>query len=201
MTLAAASLIFALVTVDFSIRYVAFNTTRATPIYYRITGLWGALEGSLLLWEWILIIFSAIITWIYSQRHRELMPWVLMIFSIVSAFFLAVIGFVSNPFEIVFPVPLDGRGLNPLLEDANMMTHPPLLYTGFVGLTVPYAFAMAALIIGKVDEAWIVTTRRWTITAWFFLTVGNLVGAWWSYHVLGWGGSVQIGRASRRERV
>ena len=111
-----------------------------------------------------------------------------MIFSIVSAFFLAVIAFVSNPFEIVAPVPLDGRGLNPLLEDANMMTHPPLLYTGFVGLTVPYAFAMAALIVGKVDEAWIVTTRRWTITAWFFLTAGNLVGAWWSYHVLGWGG-------------
>jgi len=188
VTLAAASLIFALVTVDFSIRYVAFNTTRATPIYYRITGLWGALEGSLLLWEWILIIFSAIVTWVYSRRHRELMPWVLMIFSIVSAFFLAVIGFVSNPFEIVTPVPLDGRGLNPLLEDANMMTHPPLLYTGFVGLTVPYAFAMAALIVGKVDEAWIVTTRRWTITAWFFLTAGNLVGAWWSYHVLGWGG-------------
>jgi cytochrome c-type biogenesis protein CcmF len=188
VTLAAGALIFALVTTDFSIRYVAFNTTRATPLYYRITGLWGALEGSLLLWEWILIIFSAIIAWSYRRRHRELMPWVLMIFSIVSAFFLAVIGFVSNPFESLTPVPPDGRGLNPLLEDANMMTHPPLLYTGFVGLTVPYAFAMAALIIGKVDEAWIVTTRRWTITAWFFLTVGNLVGAWWSYHVLGWGG-------------
>jgi cytochrome c-type biogenesis protein CcmF len=188
VTLAASALIYALVTTDFSIRYVAFNTTRATPVYYRVTGLWGALEGSLLLWEWILIIFSAVVTWVYSQRHRELMPWVLMIFSIVSAFFLAVIGFVSNPFETISPVPLDGRGLNPLLEDANMMTHPPLLYTGFVGLTVPFAFAMAALIIGKIDEAWIVTTRRWTITAWFFLTAGNLVGAWWSYHVLGWGG-------------
>jgi cytochrome c-type biogenesis protein CcmF len=188
VTVAAGALIFALATTDFSIRYVAFNTTRATPLYYRITGLWGALEGSLLLWEWILIIFSAIIAWSYRRRHRELMPWVLMIFSIISAFFLVVIGFVSNPFESLTPVPPDGRGLNPLLEDANMMTHPPLLYTGFVGLTVPYAFAMAALIIGKVDEAWIVTTRRWTITAWFFLTAGNLVGAWWSYHVLGWGG-------------
>ena len=94
----------------------------------------------------------------------------------------------SNPFETLSPIPLDGRGLNPLLEDANMMTHPPLLYTGFVGLTVPFAFAMAALIVGKVDEAWITTTRRWTIIAWFFLTAGNLVGAWWSYHVLGWGG-------------
>jgi cytochrome c-type biogenesis protein CcmF len=188
VTLAALSLIYALATTDFSIRYVAFNTTRATPIYYRITGLWGALEGSLMLWEWILIIFSGIVAWVYRNRHREMMPWVLMIFSITSAFFLIVVGFVSNPFETMFPVPPDGRGLNPLLEDSNMMSHPPMLYTGFVGLTVPYAFAMAALIVGKLDEAWIVTTRRWTITAWFFLTVGNLIGAWWSYHVLGWGG-------------
>ncbi|MBI4489931.1 MAG: heme lyase CcmF/NrfE family subunit [Deltaproteobacteria bacterium] len=188
VTLASASLIYALVTTDFSIKYVAFNTTRATPIYYRVTGLWGALEGSLLLWEWILIIFSAFVAWSYKKRHRELMPWVLMIFSIVSAFFLSVIAFASNPFEGIFPAPPDGRGMNPLLEDANMITHPPLLYTGFVGLTVPYAFAMAALIKGRLDEAWIMTTRRWTITAWFFLTMGNLVGAWWSYHVLGWGG-------------
>jgi cytochrome c-type biogenesis protein CcmF len=188
VTLAAASLIYALMASDFSIKYVAFNTTRATPIYYRVSGLWGALEGSLLLWEWILIIFSALVAWIYRDRHHDLMPWVLMVFSIVSAFFLGVIAFVSNPFEIIYPVPPDGRGLNPLLEDANMITHPPLLYTGFVGLTVPFAFAIAALIRGKLDEAWIVTTRRWTITAWFFLTMGNLVGAWWSYHVLGWGG-------------
>jgi cytochrome c-type biogenesis protein CcmF len=188
VTFAAAALIYGLVATDFSIKYVAFNTTRATPIYYRVTGLWGALEGSLLLWEWILIIFSGITAWLYRARHKETMPWVIMIFSIVSAFFLGVLAFLSNPFETLVPVPADGRGLNPLLEDANMMTHPPLLYTGFVGLTVPYAFAMAALITGKLDEAWIVTTRRWTIIAWFFLTAGNLVGAWWSYHVLGWGG-------------
>lgn len=188
VTLAALALIYGLVATDFSIRYVAFNTTRATPIYYRITGLWGALEGSLLLWEWILIIFSGLVAWIYRDRHKDLMPWVLLVFSIVSAFFLGVIAFASNPFETISPIPLDGRGLNPLLEDANMMTHPPLLYAGFVGLTVPFAFAIAALIVGKLDEAWIVTTRRWTITAWFFLTAGNLVGAWWSYHVLGWGG-------------
>ncbi len=188
VTAAGLALIYALVTTDFSIKYVALNTTRATPIYYRVTGLWGALEGSLLLWEWILIIFSAIVAWTYRDRHRELMPWVLMVFSFVSAFFLAVMAFASNPFAPIVPVPPDGRGLNPLLEDANMLTHPPLLYTGFVGLTVPYAFAMAALIAGKLDEAWIFTTRRWTITAWLFLTLGNLVGAWWSYHVLGWGG-------------
>ncbi|HWP57758.1 MAG TPA: heme lyase CcmF/NrfE family subunit [Candidatus Acidoferrales bacterium] len=188
VTGAALLLIYALVTTDFSIKYVAFNTTRATPIYYRVTGLWGALEGSLVLWEWILVIFAALVASIYRDRHRDLMPWVLAIFSVVSAFFLGVIAFASNPFEQISPVPADGRGLNPLLEDANMLTHPPLLYTGFVGLTVPYAFAMAALITGRLDEAWIVTTRRWTIIAWFFLTMGNLVGAWWSYHVLGWGG-------------
>ncbi|HMA79383.1 MAG TPA: cytochrome c biogenesis protein CcsA, partial [Candidatus Binatia bacterium] len=187
VTTAAAALIYGLVTTDFSIKYVAFNTTRATPIYYRVTGLWGALEGSLLLWEWVLIIFSGIVARIYRDRHKDTMPWVILIFSIISLFFLGVIGFLSNPFEVMSPIPPDGRGLNPLLEDANMMTHPPLLYTGFVGLTVPYAFAMAALIVGKLDEAWIVSTRRWTIIAWFFLTVGNLVGAWWSYHVLGWG--------------
>ncbi|HEY1375044.1 MAG TPA: heme lyase CcmF/NrfE family subunit [Candidatus Binatia bacterium] len=188
VTLAASALIFGLVTTDFSIQYVAMNTTRATPIYYRVTGLWGALEGSLMLWEWILIIFSGLVAWIYKDRHSDTMPWVLMIFSIVSAFFLGVLAFASNPFQTMSPVPVDGRGLNPLLEDANMMSHPPLLYTGFVALTVPYAFAMAALLVGKADEDWIVTTRRWTITAWFFLTMGNLVGAWWSYHVLGWGG-------------
>jgi len=188
VTLAATALIYGLVNADFSIKYVAFNTTRATPTYYRVTGLWGALEGSLLLWEWILIIFAGVVAYVYRDRQNETLPWVLMIFSIVSLFFLGVVAFLSNPFETMSPIPADGRGLNPLLEDANMMTHPPLLYTGFVGLTVPYAFAMAALIVGKVDEAWIISTRRWTIIAWFFLTAGNLVGAWWSYHVLGWGG-------------
>jgi len=191
VTLAASALIYALIATDFSIKYVAFNTTRATPVYYRVTGLWGALEGSLLLWEWILIIFSALVAWTYRNRLLEFMPWVLMVFSIVSAFFLLVLGFVSNPFEsfaTLAQVPSDGRGLNPLLEDANMLSHPPILYTGFVGLTVPFAFAIAALIRGQLDDAWIVATRRWTITAWFFLTIGNLIGAWWSYHVLGWGG-------------
>jgi cytochrome c-type biogenesis protein CcmF len=188
VTLAGLALVYALVATDFSITYVAMNTTRATPIYYRITGLWGALEGSLLLWEWILVIFAALVAWQYRTRQRQLLPWVLFVFSGVSVFFLAVMSFASNPFEMLAPVPADGRGLNPLLEDANMLTHPPLLYTGFVGLTVPYAFAIAALITGKLDDGWVVATRKWTLTAWFFLSMGNLVGAWWSYHVLGWGG-------------
>src|SRR3990172_4368408 len=188
VSVAAGAMIYALVSTDFSIKYVVFNTTRRTPLYYRVTGVWGALEGSLLLWEWLLIIFAGLAAWRYRDRPPTLYPYVLAVLSAVSAFFLLVMTVASPPFERIFPVPPDGRGLNPLLEDANMLTHPPLLYAGFVRLPIPFAFAIAALLAGKLDEAWAVTTRRWTIAAWFFLTMGNLVGAWWSYHVLGWGG-------------
>ena len=167
VTLAAGALIYGLIATDFSIKYVAFNTTRATPVYYRVTGLWGALEGSLLLWEWILIIFAGVVAWIYRDRHQEMLPWVLMIFSIVSVFFLGVVAFLSNPFEVISPIPLDGRGLNPLLEDANMMTHPPLLYTGFVGLT-GLSLRHGGLIVGKLDEAWITSTRAGRSSRGFF---------------------------------
>jgi cytochrome c-type biogenesis protein CcmF len=188
VTVAALALVWALVSADFSLRYVATNSSLRTPLYYRITGMWAALEGSLLLWEWMLVAFAGLVVWQQRARHRELMPWVVAVFSGVSAFFLGVLAFASPPFEQLWPVPLDGRGLNPLLEDADMFTHPPLLYAGFVALTVPYAFAMAALITGRLDDRWIATTRRWTISGWLFLTLGNLFGGWWSYHVLGWGG-------------
>src|SRR3972149_5355960 len=188
VTMAGGLLVYALVTADFSLKYVATNSSLRPPLYYRITGLWAALEGSLLFWEWMLVAFAGLVAWQCRQRHRALMPWVLAIFSAVSVFFLGVLAFASSPFERLWPVPLDGRGLNPLLEDADMFTHPPLLYAGFVGLTIPYAFAMAALITGRLDEGWIATTRRWIVSAWAFLTLGNLFGGWWSYHVLGWGG-------------
>ncbi len=188
ITVAGLALLRALVAGDFSLRYVAFNSSLRTPLYYRLTGLWAALEGSLLLWEWILVAFAGLALWQYRERHRELIPWVTTVFSGVSAFFLGVLAFAASPFERLWPVPLDGRGLNPLLEEADMFTHPPLLYAGFVALTVPYAFAIAALITGRVDDPWVTTTRRWTLSAWLFLTLGNLFGGWWSYHVLGWGG-------------
>jgi len=188
VTLASGLLTYALVTGDFSLKYVAHNSSLRTPLYYRITGLWAALEGSLLLWEWMLVVFAGLVAWQHRRRQTELMPWVLAVFSTVSAFFLAVLVFAGNPFERLWPVPLDGRGLNPLLEDADMFSHPPLLYAGFVALTVPYAFAMAALITGRLDAGWTTTTRKWTISGWLFLTLGNLFGGWWSYHVLGWGG-------------
>jgi len=188
VTVAAMALVYALVTADFSLKYVATNSSLRTPLYYRVTGLWAALEGSLVLWEWMLVGFAALVAWWYRERHRDLMPWILGILSAVSLFFLAVLAFASSPFEHLWPVPMDGRGLNPLLEDADMFSHPPLLYAGFVGLTVPYAFAMAALITGRLEEGWIATIRKWVIAAWLFLTLGNLFGGWWSYHVLGWGG-------------
>jgi cytochrome c-type biogenesis protein CcmF len=188
VTAAALALVYALVTADFGLRYVAENVSLRTSLYYRVTGLWAALEGSLLLWEWMLVALAGLVAWQYRARHPELMPWVLAVFSGVSSFFLGVLAFAASPFERLWPIPPDGRGLNPLLEDADMFTHPPLLYAGFVGLTVPYAFAMAALVTARLDDGWVATIRKWTIAAWLFLTLGNLFGGWWSYHVLGWGG-------------
>jgi len=186
--LAAALMIAALVTLDFSIRYVASNTSRATPLYYRVTGLWGALEGSIILWALWLTGFTALVGYRYRGQHRELMPTVMAVFFSVCAFFFLVMTVPANPFARVWPVPPDGRGLNVLLEDTYMFSHPPVLYLGFVGFTVPYAFAMAALVSGRVTSEWAIITRRWTVLAWYFLSLGNILGAWWSYHVLGWGG-------------
>ncbi len=186
--LAAALLIAALVTLDFSVRYVANNTSRGTPLYYRVTGLWGALEGSIILWTLWLTGFTALVAWRYRREHRELMPTVLTVFFSVCAFFFLVMTVPASPFARSWPAPPDGRGLNVLLEDTYMFTHPPVLYLGFVGFTVPYAFAIAALVSGRITPEWTIITRRWTVVAWYFLSLGNILGAWWSYHVLGWGG-------------
>jgi cytochrome c-type biogenesis protein CcmF len=186
--LAAGLMITALVTLDFSIRYVANNTSRATPLYYRVTGLWGALEGSIILWALWLTGFTALVGYRYRGQHRDLMPTVMGVFFSVCAFFFLVMTVPANPFARVWPVPPDGRGLNVLLEDTYMFSHPPVLYLGFVGFTVPYAFAIAALVSGRLTAEWAIITRRWTVLAWYFLSLGNILGAWWSYHVLGWGG-------------
>jgi cytochrome c-type biogenesis protein CcmF len=181
-------LIHAFLTFDFSIRYVAANTNRGTPFYYRITALWGALEGSIILWAWMLGLYTFIVVLRYRRRQPELYPWVLAVMLGVLAFFLLVMAIPAPPFERLTPVPADGRGLNPLLEDSGMITHPVALYLGFTGFTVPFAFAVAALALGRTGEEWITITRRWTIIAWYFLSLGLLIGGWWSYHVLGWGG-------------
>jgi cytochrome c-type biogenesis protein CcmF len=183
-----ALLIYAFLTFDFSVRYVAGNTNLGTPFYYRITAVWGALEGSIILWAFMLSIYTLIVVARYRRTQPPLYPWVLAVMLGISAFFLLVMTVPAPPFERLSPVPADGRGLNPLLEDSGMITHPVALYLGFTGFTVPFAFAMAALIIGRTGDEWITITRRWTIVAWYFLSLGLLIGGWWSYHVLGWGG-------------
>jgi cytochrome c-type biogenesis protein CcmF len=181
-------LVYAFLTFDFSVAYVASNTNRGTPFYYRITALWGALEGSIILWGWMLSLYTLIVVGRYRRTQPQLYPWVLAVMLGISSFFLLVMTIPAPPFERLSPIPADGRGLNPLLEDSGMITHPVALYLGFTGFTVPFAFAMAALIIGRTGDEWITITRRWTIIAWYFLSLGLLIGGWWSYHVLGWGG-------------
>jgi cytochrome c-type biogenesis protein CcmF len=181
-------LVYAFLTFDFSVRYVANNTNLGTPFYYRITAVWGALEGSIILWTWMVALYTLIVIARHRQSVAELYPWVLTVMLALLGFFLLVMAVPAPPFERLTPVPVNGRGLNPLLEDTGMITHPVALYLGFTGFTVPFAFAIAALITGRVGDAWIGMTRRWTIVAWYFLSLGLLIGGWWSYHVLGWGG-------------
>jgi len=183
-----ALLTYAFLTFDFSVRYVATNTNLGTPFYYRITGVWGALEGSIILWSWMLALYTLILILRHRVGARELYPWALATMLGILAFFLLVMTVAAPPFQRQVPVPADGRGLNPLLQDTGMITHPVALYLGFTGFTVPFAFAMAALITGRIGDTWLVLTRRWIIVAWYFLSLGLLIGGWWSYHVLGWGG-------------
>jgi cytochrome c-type biogenesis protein CcmF len=177
-----------LITYDFSIAYVARNTLRGTPLYYRVTALWGSLEGSLLLWQWLLSLFAAAVVLSQRRKLRELMPYTVAVLLTVSAFFLFILVVPANPFRSQFPIPPDGRGLNPLLLTTSMIFHPVFLYLGFVGFTIPFAFAIGALLTGRFGEEWIVAARRGTILAWYFLTVGVLIGGWWAYTTLGWGG-------------
>ena len=188
LTAAMLLLVYAFLTFDFSVRYVATNTNLGTPFYYRITALWGALEGSIVLWAWMVGLYTLIVIFRHRTSARELYPWVLTVMLSVVAFFLLVMTVAAPVFARMATIPADGRGLNPLLEDSGMITHPVALYLGFTGFTVPFAFAVAALVTGRVGDFWITTTRRWTILAWYFLSLGLLIGGWWSYHVLGWGG-------------
>src|SRR5256712_4959829 len=176
ITACMALMLYAFLTFDFSVRYVANTTNRGTPYYYRITALWGALEGSIVLWAWMLSLYTLIVVVQYRRRRPEFYPWVLSVMLGIAAFFLLVMTIPAPPFQRLSPVPADGRGLNPLLEDTGMITHPVALYLGFTGFTVPFAFALAALITGRTGDEWITITRRWTIIAWYFLSLGLLIG-------------------------
>lgn len=189
MTLAVFLMEVALITRDFSVGYVARNGSRSTPLFYTIISLWASLEGSILFWEWLQALFTALVIFTFWRRKRELTPAVTGILLGISAFFLLVMAFPANPFQKIFPVPADGPGPNPLLQNHPIMAvHPPMLYLGYVGFSVPFAFAVAALITGRLGTEWLTVTRRWTMTAWTCLTTGIILGGWWSYEVLGWGG-------------
>lgn len=182
---------WALVSHDFTIRYVAENNARSTPLLFTITGLWAALAGSILLWVLILAGYIGVTVRHFRKRASEpLVIWATIVMLGVALFFFLLVLGPANPFRLVAGgAPLDGRGPNPLLQNHPLMAfHPPMLYLGYVGFTVPFAFAMASLITGSIGEGWLADTRRTTLIAWGFLSVGIILGAWWSYEVLGWGG-------------
>lgn len=189
-TLSAGAMVYALITHDFSVGYVAQVGSRSTPLLYTIISLWGALEGSILFWGWVLAMYSAVV--VYTNRHRagNLVPWSTVVLLFVTVFFCILLAGPAFPWALITPVPLDGPGPNPLLQNHILMAvHPPLLYLGYVGMTVPFAFAVGALLSGEVhSDDWIKLTRRWTLSAWTFLALAIIAGMWWSYEVLGWGG-------------
>ncbi|MFZ4515557.1 MAG: heme lyase CcmF/NrfE family subunit [Acidimicrobiia bacterium] len=190
-TVAVGAMEWALLAHDFSIEYVARNNARATPLLFTVTGLWASLEGSILLWAVILAGYMTFVAIKFRSRANDpLVAWALVVGLLVTLFFFVLMLGPAHPFSLVQgAVPLDGRGPNPLLQNHPLMAiHPPMLYLGYVGFTVPFAFGMAALITGRFGEGWLADIRRTTLIAWVFLTVGIVLGAWWSYEVLGWGG-------------
>ncbi len=188
ITIGMFILIYSYLVEDYSVKYIYATSNSKLPIFYKVAGLWGGHEGSLLLWAWILSLYCALATLIHWKSQPVVMPYLILIESIVLTGFLMLILFLSNPFERIFPVPLDGKDLNPLLQDPAMVVHPPLLYLGYVGLSIPFSFAMAALFSGRLGEEWLKATQRWTIFAWLCLTCGILMGGYWAYYELGWGG-------------
>ena len=189
--LAVGAMEHALVTHDFSLQYVAQNDSLRTPLLYRVTGMWSALAGSILLWAAVLALFLAAMVWRFRARSSDpVVGWARVTAFTVAAFFFGLMLAPADPFRsVVGAVPADGAGPNPLLQNNPLVAfHPPLLYLGYVGFTVPFAFAVGMLVTGRVGEGWIRETRRWTLVAWGCLTAGIVLGAWWSYQVLGWGG-------------
>ena len=188
VVLAFAALTEAFVFSDFSVALVANNSHSAKPLLYKISGVWGNHEGSMLLWALILALFGAAVAVFGQNLPDTLRSRVLAIQAMIGIGFLAFILFTSNPFARLSPAPFDGNGLNPLLQDPGLAFHPPILYLGYVGFSVTYAFAIAALLEGRVDVAWARWVRPWTLAAWCFLTLGIALGSWWAYYILGWGG-------------
>ena len=182
---------------DFRFEYVASYSNRDLPFFYKLASLWAGNDGSLLFWSWLMIVFSGIAVLTNQNKNRELMPYVVATLSGAALLFTFLNYFVTNPFVQLGVVtasgteswaPADGRGLNPLLQHPIMAIHPPILYIGYVGFLVPFAFCIAALASGRLGSEWITSTRRWTLVAWFFLGTGIILGGRWAYVELGWGG-------------
>jgi cytochrome c-type biogenesis protein CcmF len=193
LTLAASLLVYALISGDFRLSYVAEHSNRTMPTVYKFTAWWGGQEGSLLMWSWLLATYSCVVVFQNRRKFRDMMPYVTAVLMTIETFFLTLISFPEAPFKVLMAGKGivdagDGNGLNPLLQYWTMVIHPPILYLGYVGFAVPFAFAMGSLITKQKGEAWINTTRRWTLVTWMFQTTGVLLGAGWAYAVLGWGG-------------
>ncbi|OCA91066.1 cytochrome C biogenesis protein [Bacillus sp. FJAT-27225] len=187
-TLAMLSLFYLLGTSQFQFEYVNDYTSSELPVIYKLTALWAGNAGSLLLWTFFLTLYIVMIVFSRKMKGNPMVPYIMSILMANAVFFFLVLAFVANPFDILPEVPIEGKGLNPMLQNPGMIIHPVTLYLGYVGLAVPFAFAMAALILKNMDDFWIKMTRRWTIIAWLFLSLGNIFGGQWAYVELGWGG-------------
>ncbi len=187
-SVASAALVYSFFARDFSIRYVAEHSSSDLPLTYTFAGWWAGQEGSLLFWAWVLCLLAVVVVLQGEKRHRQQIPYVVVVMMGILAYFLGVIAFAANPLEKLPLALAEGAGLNPLLRTSDMISHPTTLLLGYAIFTVPFAFAMAALISGRLDDWWIRSTRRWTLVAWLFLSLGNLFGMLWAYRVLGWGG-------------
>lgn len=207
ITVAALTLVYLLVNNHYEVDFIYSVTSREMPLYLKVTALWGGQAGSLLFWGWLMSAFATAVTLRKWDRDREFLPWVIVVSCVTLAFFLGLVVFYENPFArywlalsgdvtramwqpagAALFTPPDGQGLNPLLRHPGMIIHPPMLYLGFVSFVIPFAFAIAALVTGRTDDRWIRVTRRWTLVAWLFLSLGLVLGSRWAYDVLGWGG-------------
>ena len=189
LSLSFGSLFYLFAVNDFSVQYVVNNSNSTLPLQYRLSAVWGSHEGSLLLWIWLLALWAVGVATFTRKMPEEAVARVLSVMGLISIGFMVFIIFSSNPFNRTFPdFPADGRELNPMLQDVGLIFHPPLLYMGYVGFSVAFAFAIASLMTGKLDTAWARWSRPWTMAAWVFLTLGIVLGSWWAYYELGWGG-------------
>ncbi|AHG77035.1 heme lyase CcmF/NrfE family subunit [Mannheimia varigena] len=189
LSLSFGSLFYLFAVNDFTVQYVVNNSNTTLPLQYRLSAVWGAHEGSLLLWVWLLSLWSVGVAAFTRKMPEDAVARVLGLMGLISIGFLVFVIFTSNPFDRTFPnFPVDGRELNPMLQDVGLIFHPPLLYMGYVGFSVAFAFAIASLMTGRLDTAWARWSRPWTMAAWVFLTLGIVLGSWWAYYELGWGG-------------